>query len=238
MIYVGTSGFSYKQWSGIFYPEGLGARDYLAFYSRRFPTTEINNTFYRTPSARTCGVWADQVGEDFRFALKLTRRITHQKKLRDVDQEMNWFFTGAGALGSNLACILVQLPPWLRKDLTLLEDFLQNYASQSRLAFEFRHESWMGQETCELLHRFKAALVIVETDSRPPVREVTAPFVYVRLRKSSYLEPELEEWARWLTNFSKESFVYLKHEKSAPLLARQLLEMVRAEPRYWDHSPP
>ena len=125
MIYVGTSGLSYKEWKGVFYPDKLPAKDYLSFYSQHFSTTEINNTFYRSPSEGTSAKWAEQVPENFRFTLKLNRKITHNKRLKDVEDEMEWFLKGAAALGKKLGTLLVQLPPYFREDTEVLEHFLE-----------------------------------------------------------------------------------------------------------------
>lgn len=223
MIYVGTSGFSYPEWKGIFYPEKLSAKGYLNYYARYFTTTEINNTFYRSPRETTARAWSEQVPDHFRFALKLNRKITHEKRLKEVEEGMTWFLKGAAALGDKLGTILVQLPPYFRKDLTLLHNFLEKHSEAARLAVEFRHESWFTQETLELLEEHGASLVIVEADERPALREVTAPFVYLRLRKSGYTDEELQDWVRWIRLQQREVFVYLKHEEQAPSLAQCLL---------------
>ncbi len=224
MIYVGTSGFSYKEWKGGFYPEKLPADQYLEYYSERFDSTELNNTFYRMPSEKNTSRWAEQVPARFRFALKLSQRITHRKRLRNVDEEMGWFFNGARPLGEKLGCILVQLPPNFRQDMALLDDFLQAHGRHVRLAFEFRHASWLVPETYQLLGDRGAALVAAEEDDSPAVREVTAPFLYARLRKSTYTPGELTEWSNWLRDQSGDQFVFFKHEEQAPLLAAELLK--------------
>ena len=113
MIYVGTSGFSYPEWKGIVYPEDLPDRQYLSFYGQHFSSAEINNTFYRFPSAKTTQTWSEQVPDDFRFTLKMNRKVTHRKRLTDVEEEMDWFFNGASSLGGKLGTVLVQLPPLL-----------------------------------------------------------------------------------------------------------------------------
>ncbi|MDA2926409.1 DUF72 domain-containing protein [Acidobacteria bacterium AH-259-G07] len=223
MIYVGTSGFSYPEWKGIFYPEKLAAKHYLSFYAQHFSSTEINNTFYRSPSETTAGHWAEQVPKHFRFTLKLNQKITHKNRLGNVDDAMEWFLKGAAPLGDKLGTLLVQLPPYFREDKKVLEDFLQKYSKKAALAFEFRHPSWLTDNTFELLEAHAVALVVAESDERPALRTVTAPFVYVRLRKSEYSEDELQEWARWIASQKREAFVYLKHDTEAPRLAKQLI---------------
>lgn len=227
MIYVGTSGFSYKEWEGSFYPEKLGSGKYLEYYSQRLKTTELNNTFYRFPSEKYTVKWAEQVPDDFRFALKLNQRITHRKRLRGVGEEMGWFLTGAMPLGEKLGCILVQLPPNLRQDAEALEAFLAAHARNVPLAFEFRHDSWAAPEIFELLRRHKASWCVAETDDSPALREVTAPFCYLRLRKSDYSDEELAGWAKWLQSLTGDSFVYFKHELGAPRLALRLVEQLK-----------
>ena len=223
MIYVGTSGFSYKEWKGDLYPEDLPQSQYLHYYSRVFKTTEINNTFYRTPSEKTTANWASQVPPEFRFALKLTQRITHRKRLVECDEEMEWFFRGAAPLWGHLACLLVQLPPWFKQDLDVLEDFLVKFAAKAPLAVEFRHLSWFEPATYDLLREHKAALGVVESDKLEAVREVTAPFVYMRLRRSQNTSEGLEDWARWMAAQTGDVFAYVKHAGAAPGLARDLL---------------
>ncbi len=228
MIYVGTSGFSYKEWKGEFYPEKMTADEYLGYYSARFDSTELNNTFYRMPSQKITARWAEQVPAKFRFALKLNQRVTHRKRLRNVEEEMGWYFNGAQPLGEKLGCLLVQLPPNFRQDLPLLDEFLQAHGRHVRLACEFRHPSWLADETYQLLGDRGAALVVAEEDDSPAVRETTAPFVYVRLRKSSYTPQELADWAGWLRNQTGDQFVFFKHEQQAPFLAADLLKLLSA----------
>lgn len=224
MIYVGTSGFSYKEWKGAFYPEDLTPGEYLSYYGGKFNSTEINNSFYRIPSAKTTAGWASQVDSGFRFSLKLNQRITHKKRLRDCDEEMGWFATGSEPLREQLGCILVQLPPWFRQDLDVLDNFLSAHAPDWRLGVEFRHESWMEPETYRTLEKHQAALTVVETDKNAAVREITAPFVYVRLRKESYSAEELQDWADWFRSLQQDAYVYLKHSREAPAWARRLSE--------------
>ena len=227
MVYIGTSGFSYAEWKGVFYPDKLPAKDYLNFYSQHLSTTEINNTFYRFPSEATTSGWAQKVPESFRFSVKLNRRITHKKLLREVDEEMGWFLKGTEALGPKLGCILVQLPPYARKSLSVLETFLQTYSQQHHLALEFRHASWFSQDTYDLLREHGVSLVLVETDEQDAVMEITGSFVYIRLRKADYSDSDLARWAEWLSLQERDVFLYMKHDdKQAPLLARQLVSAI------------
>ena len=227
-ILIGTSGYSYKEWKGLFYPPDLAAKNYLRFYSERFATTEINNTFYRFPTESASAGWRDQVPLEFRFSVKLTQAITHRKKLREVADDMSWFLKGIEPLKVQLAAILVQLPPYLRKDIAALREFLDAFG-ELPLAFEFRHESWRDEETLTALADRKAALVIAETDEAPALREVPGRFAYLRLRKSGYASGELESWASWIKNLNVPSFIYLKHDEQAPVLASRLLEIVKSQ---------
>lgn len=231
MKLVGTSGFAYKQWEGAFYPEKTPAKKYLSFYARRFKTVEINNTFYRIPAAKTTRNWAGQVPDDFRFAIKLNQRITHRKRLHNVEEEMGWFFEGIAPLGAKLACLLVQLPPWFRQDLQVLGNFLADYASRTRLALEFRHGSWNDEATYDLLAAHGAALVAAESDKLEPVKKATGPLIYIRLRKSDYTLQELDDWARWIEPLSQPVLVYFKHAQNAPDQASYLLTSLRADVR-------
>ena len=224
MIYVGTSGFSYAQWKGTFYPEKLPAREFLSFYARHFSTTEINNTFYRSPSAETTAKWASQVPEGFRFTLKLNRKITHQSRLQDVGESMEWFLSGAEPLQDKLGTILVQLPPYFHAKNDRLAEFLEKYSGRVPMALEFRHPSWFSDETFGLLETHSTALVLTESDELPATRRVTGPFVYARLRKSRYKKQELSEWARWIHSQGCQAFVYFKHEVEAPRYVGQLTE--------------
>jgi len=226
-ILVGTSGFAYKEWKGSFYPEDLPAKKYLSFYAQHFSTTEINNTFYRMPTAKLCEGWYAEVPDDFSFTLKLSQRITHFKRLRNVDDEMGFFLDSAAGLKEKLGPILVQLPPNFKKDTEVLEGFLGKFASKGKLAFEFRHESWFADEVYDLLREHKTTLGVVEKEpgeGPDTPREVTGSFVYMRLRKGDYSADEMADWARWIGGQPVPVYCYLKHDERAPALAKELVE--------------
>ena len=241
-ILVGTSGFAYKEWKGTFYPEDLPAKKYLSYYAQHFSTTEVNNTFYRMPTAKLTEGWCAEVPDGFSFTLKLSQRITHFKRLKSIDEEMNFFLTSAAGLKEKLGPILVQLPPNFKKDIAVLtgqspvvsrakkdiavlEDFLAKFASQARLAFEFRHDSWFDDELFDLLRKHNAAFGVVEKEeSTNTPREVTGSFVYMRLRKGEYSADEMLDWARWIRSQTVPVYCYLKHDDRAPLLANELLK--------------
>jgi len=226
-ILVGTSGFSYPEWRGKFYPPDLSPKKFLSYYVQHFPTTEINNTFYRIPTTALVENWRDEVPAEFQFTLKVSQIITHRKKLKAVDSEMQRFLESAAALKGKLATLLVQLPPFLRKDLETLQEFLTKFSSKARLSFEFRHTSWFCDDLYQMLQRHRCALAVVEKEEGEGAdvpREVTAPFVYMRLRKGEYSDVELEDWAKWIRRQTVDVYCYLKHDDEAPLLAKRLLK--------------
>lgn len=229
-ILVGTSGFAYKEWKGSFYPEKLPAKKYLSYYAEHFRTTEINNTFYRMPTGKLCEGWYAEVPDDFSFTLKVSQRITHFKRLKNIDDEMDFFLNSAANLKEKLGPILVQLPPNFKKDLEVLEAFLEKFAKQAKLAFEFRHESWFDDELFQLLRKHNTAFGVVEKEegeSGVTPREVTGSFVYMRLRKGDYSKDEMLDWARWIKGQTIPVYCYLKHDERAPRLANQLLEALK-----------
>lgn len=213
-LWTGTSGFSYKEWKGRFYPDKLPAAKMLAYYSRRLASVEINNTFYRLPRRDLLDKWAAQVPDDFAFVLKASRRITHMKRLKDVDEPLEYLVTTAvGALGPRLGPILFQLPPYLRADAERLRDFLALIPEGVRAAFEFRHASWFVDEVYRVLADHGAALVAADTgEGDVPVVE-TAGFGYARLRRPGYEDGELARWAQTLRRPGwSDVFVFFKHE--------------------------
>src|SRR5262245_48231252 len=180
-LYVGTSGYSYKEWKGTFYPKDLPARQMLAYYGKRFRTVEINNTFYRMPTASLLEAWAGEVVGDFRFVLKAPQRITHMRRLKGVADQVSELLEVAAALKKRLGPLLFQLPPNMKKDVPRLREFLALLPSRRRAAFEFRHPSWFDEEVFELLHKHKAAMCIAEADDDLEVPFVaTADWGYLR----------------------------------------------------------
>jgi uncharacterized protein YecE (DUF72 family) len=225
-VLVGTSGFAYKEWKGSFYPDDLPAKKYLSYYAEHFRTTEINNTFYRMPTAKLCEGWYAEVPAGFSFTLKASQRITHFKRLKNVDDEMNFFLDSAAGLKEKLGPILVQLPPNFRKDTDVLEAFLTSFGAKAKLAFEFRHESWFSDDVFDLLRKHKTTLGVIEKEEGEgpdSPREVTGSFVYMRLRKGDYSRDEMLEWAGWIRAQSVPVYCYLKHDERAPMLAKALL---------------
>ena len=229
---TGTSGFSYKEWVGPFYPEKTPASAMLRYYAERFPTVEINNTFYRMPDTALLERWAQEVPAGFAFTLKAPQRITHIKRLKDTASDVAEFTRRAVVLGDRLGMLLFQLPPSLRKDLPRLRDFLAALPPERRVAVEFRHASWHDDEVYETLRARGAALCVMEDDD-----EEASPFVvtsedaYLRLRRTQYTEDDLRAWAdRIAAQPLERAWVYFKHEDEAlaPRFARQLEELWRA----------
>jgi uncharacterized protein YecE (DUF72 family) len=224
-VLCGTSGFSYAEWRGRFYPPDLDAGEMLAFYSSRLGTVEINNTFYQTPKAELLARWGDAVPSTFRFALKASRRISHVRRLKNASEEVGYFFYAAEALGEKLGPVLFQLPPFARKDAGVLRDFLGTLPKTARAAFEFRHPSWFDDETYGILSEYGAALCggDAEEGDRSPPLVATGKFGYLRLRAPSYDAPTLGAWAeRILHQPFEETYVYLKHEALGPMYAAHL----------------
>lgn len=230
---VGTSGFAYKEWKGNFYPEKLPQDEMLRFYAQQFRTVEINNTFYRMPSESVLDKWGQTVAEDFQFALKLNQQITHIKKLRDAASVLERFLQAASVLqhSARLGPILVQLPPTFRADLKLLDEFLALRPRAFRFAVEVRHASWYTDDFYAVLRKHGAALCLAETDEFTPPLEVTADFVYARLRKTEYAPKEIVAWRKnvdaWVQQ-GADVFVYLKHEEAGkgPAYAKKLMKHV------------
>src|SRR5215470_14839730 len=164
-LYVGTSGFSYKEWKGTFYPEDLPDKQMLHFYGERFRSVEINNTFYRMPKASVLEAWASDVPADFKFVLKASQRITHMQRLKDAKDSVSYLLDVSGALKARLGPLLFQLPPNMPKDTTRLSDFLGLLPLDRRAAIEFRHQSWFDDEIFDLLRKYQAVLCIAEAEN-------------------------------------------------------------------------
>jgi uncharacterized protein YecE (DUF72 family) len=228
-LLAGTSGFSYKEWLGKFYPEKLPAAEMLRFYAGHFATVEINNTFYRMPAEAMLARWADEVPADFAFTLKAPRRITHELRLKECEAHVAEFLKRAQALGGKLGPVLFQLPPFLKKDLPRLRDFLALLPAGGRAAFEFRNDSWQDDEVYEALRAKGAMLCYTDTDEgeSPPV-VATADCGYLRLRRTHYEDAELGTWAEKIAALALERvYVYFMHEDDAlgTAFARKLLDL-------------
>jgi uncharacterized protein YecE (DUF72 family) len=214
--FVGTSGYSYKEWKGSFYPEKLPAPQMLRYYAERLNTVEINNTFYRMPTEKVLLQWAEQVPEGFTFVLKASRRITHLKRLKDVDDETAYLLRTASVLGDKLGPMLFQLPPSMKKDIERLRAFLDLLPSRWLAAVEFRHGSWFDDEVSDTLRSRNVALAIAETEDTAVPFVSTADWGYLRLRREDYDASDLSGWAKRVTAQPWEAaYVFFKHEEEA-----------------------
>ena len=228
-LWVGTSGYSYKAWLGNFYPERLAAKEMLRFYASRLPAVEINNTFYRLPKESVLQSWAEQVPAEFSFVLKAPQRITHQKRLKDAESEVEYLFRVATVLGSHTGAVLFQLPPYLRKNLPILQNFLAILPADRAVAFEFRHASWFDDEVFGCLREHNRALCMAEMDETESANLIsTATWGYVRLRRSEYSHADLMSWKeRILAQPWDHAYVFFKHEDEGigPRLAGEFLTL-------------
>ncbi len=214
-LLAGTSGYSYKEWKGSFYPEKLAADGMLRYYAERFPTVEINNTFYRMPGEGMLSRWADEVPVHFAFTLKAPRRITHDKRLRGAEAEVAELLRRAARLGAKLGPLLFQLPPSLKKDLALLDDFLGTLPPGRQFAFEFRHPTWQDEDVYEALRTHDAMLCAADTDEgESPPLVATGKTGYLRLRRAAYSERDLKDWVKRIAAQPwARAYVYFKHEE-------------------------
>ena len=227
-LYVGTSGYSYKEWKGKFYPEDLPDKQMLHFYGERFRSVEINNTFYRLPKASVLEAWASEVPADFKFVLKASQRITHMQRLKDAGDSLSYLLKVAETLKDRLGPILFQLPPYLKKDAARLKEFLALLPPDRRAAFEFRHQSWFDDEVFGLLRDQQAVLCIAEAENDLDIPFVsTADWGYLRLRRPDYGDLELKAWSERVRQQSwSDAFIFFKHEEEGmgPKMAKRFLD--------------
>jgi uncharacterized protein YecE (DUF72 family) len=228
-FFVGTSGYSYTEWKGTFCPETLPQKKMLSYYAQRFSTVEINNTFYKMPKVGLLESWAQQVPNGFRFALKAPQRITHRKRLKDVEDETNEFLRAASVLKRSHGPLLFQLPPNFKKDLPRLEAFFDLIDRETLVAFEFRHESWFDDKVFDCLRNNSAALCVNDADDCPRSDLIsTAGWGYLRLRRERYAKKRLAKWIESLRSQRwDEAYVFFKHEETGtgPKLASRFLEL-------------
>ena len=217
-IFVGVSGFSYTSWKGKFYPKDLKSEDFLSFYAGKLNSVEINSSFYAPPSAAMVKSWSGRTGEDFRFAVKSPRLITHTLKLgKGAPEAADRLSKTLDLLGRKLGPVLFQLPPFSRQDLKVLESFLTETVTVKKKVFEFRHESWLNDSTYQMLDKHDAGFCIAETEDMRPVLKVTGGLPYFRLRRDVYSAKDIAEWTekiREIIKRSDEAFVYLRHDET------------------------
>lgn len=224
--WFGTSGFSYKEWKVIFYPEDLPEKKFLEYYASQFNSVEIDYTFYRMPNSKTVGAWRAATPDGFKFALKASQKITHKERLQTPSEALDYLLSVVPGLESRLGVLLYQLPPFFRCDRQRLETFLSVLPHGIPRAFEFRHPSWFVDEVYKLLEKYNAALSINDGDEQTTPIQLTAGLSYVRLRKSEYTAEQREEWKQRIRSWVKQGvdvFAFIKHQDNpnAPLAARE-----------------
>jgi uncharacterized protein YecE (DUF72 family) len=222
--YIGTSGWHYEHWRGLFYPEKLDKARWLEFYAGHFTTVELNNTFYRLPSENAFDTWRDSTPADFTFAVKVSRFITHIKRLKDVGEPLERFIARAQILGDKLGPLLYQLPPNMHRNDDRLESFLSTLPPVVRHVIEFRHESWLDEEVFDILRRYNVGLCVFDMPDVTCPIVATADFAYIRFHGSTglyfscYSDGELMSWAKRLKNLAqnlKAVYVYFNNDAEA-----------------------
>ena len=235
-VRIGTSGWAYKDWNGPFYPEEVKAAGRLEYISRRFRTLEINASFYRMPTEAAVAGWRAQTPDDFLFAWKASRFITHNKKLKDPEEPLAYMFSRIAGLGPKIGPILFQLPPNLHRNDERLESFLDALPDGHRYSLEFRHPGWYAEAVLEMLRARNVALCLSDHHHAPAPREATADFIYLRGHgpggryHGRYGEAALRDWAASIRTWRKarEVFVYFDNDikSAAPADAQQLMGML------------
>jgi len=232
-VFVGVSGFSYSSWIGRFYPEGLKNDEFLGYYSRHLGGVEINSSFYAAPSAAMVKTWSAKTAEEFRFAFKAPRLITHVLKLGKGASEASAKLSATiENLGPRLGPVLFQLPPFSKLNQDLLQSFLTDTAGIGPKVFEFRHPSWFTESTYRLLDEHQAGFCIADTEDLEPKFKVTGGLAYFRLRKDSYDEKAVDTWAEKIHRYSdgaKECYVYFRHDETGEnaILAQRLSKSLK-----------
>jgi len=228
MIWVGTSGYNYPEWKGSFYPEKMPATKMLPYYAERFPTVEINYTFYRAPNEKILTGWSQATPDRFKLTLKAPRRITHDSRLRNVAEPVRQFLEVSSTLGSKLGALLFQLPPNLKKDLSLFDAFLDTLPPRVCAAFEFRHESWLDEEIYARLRGRNLGLCVADSERLSTPVVLTADYADFRLRDEGYTPDDIARWADVIGEKASacgDVFVYFKHEEEGkgPEFAKLLM---------------
>jgi len=243
-LYIGTSGWSYKSWKRVFYPEDLSERRWLEYFAKNFKTVELNSSFYRLPVESTFLGWYKKTPKDFIFAVKVSRFISHIKYLKDCKRAWNLFYQRAKNLKKKLGPFLIQLPPNWRKDLKRLKDFVKmakEIAPKERFAFEFRHESWFCSQVYQYFKKEKNVTFCIADSKRwPMTNELFGDFAYIRfhgprsLYASKYPERQLKKWAKIIKKLLKRGldvFCYFNNDFSGFAIedARVLLKFTKKE---------
>ena len=230
-FYVGTSGYSYKEWKGSFYPEDVSTDEMLRYYGGQFGAVEINNTFFRMPKPEVLEAWAAEVPADFKFVLKASRGITHMKRLKNAGDSVAYLLKMIAGMKQRIGALLFQLPPNMKKDVPRLREFLALLPKDRRAAFEFRHQSWFDDDVFDALREHNAALCIAEAEDGLDIPFVaTADFGYLRLRMPDYTDAQLKAWQKRVKDQKwSDAFVFFKHEDEArgPKLAKRFMELAK-----------
>lgn len=228
-LYVGTSGFSYKEWKGSFYPEKISPKEMLSYYASRLQAVELNNTFYRRPEKSMVESWKAQVPDNFRFSVKASQGITHFRRLKDAGDATRLMLESVSALEDRLGAVIFRMPENFEKDIKLLETFLKELPHDTPAVFDFRHPTWFDDEVAALLRSQSRVLCTSDIEELPGSDIVkTADWGYVRLRRVRYSERELKEWiSRIKAQDWKHTFVFFKHEDegTGPKLAAQFVAL-------------
>lgn len=229
-LYVGTSGYSYKEWKGKFYPPALAAKDMLSYYAAKLPAVELNNTFYRLPQPGMIETWKAQVPENFRFSVKASQGITHFRRLKDAGDATKRMLDIVSGLGDRLGAVIYRFPEDMEKDLKRLESFLKHLPPNPPAVFDFRHPTWFDDDVRKLLRSQNRVLCVSDTDELPAAAKIdkTADWGYVRLRRVSYSTADLRDWISRIKDQDwRNAFVFFKHEDegTGPRLAAEFINL-------------
>ena len=227
-LYVGTSGYSYKEWKGSFYPETIAPKDMLAYYAARLHAVEVNNTFYRTPQPNMIESWKAQVPENFRFSIKVPQVITHFRRLKDSGPQTRLLLKIVSVLEERLGAVIFRMPEDMKRDLKRLETFLKELPQDTPAVFDFRHPTWFDDEVAELLRSHNRVLCVSDIEELPPNQIKTADWGYVRLRRVVYSDADLKKWLKWIKAQKwKDTYVFFKHEDegTGPKLAERFMSL-------------
>ncbi len=229
-LLAGTSGYAFKEWKGHFYPEDLRDDAMLGFYSKKFPTVEINNTFYRLPKQNVLLDWASQVPDSFSFSIKASQRITHYARLKaESASALEFLLKNTEVMGDLLGPILFQLPPNLKRDMERLRAFLALLPAERKFAIEFRHETWFDDETYDALRERDVAMCTIEQPEFSSPLIATATWGYLRLHRFDYNSAMICDWAAKIrTQPWSDAFVYFKHDEGEGSGPPAVEEFVRA----------
>jgi uncharacterized protein YecE (DUF72 family) len=228
-LYVGTSGYSYKEWKGSFYPEKIAPHEMLAYYASRLHAVELNNTFYRMPQPNMIESWKAQAPEGFRFSVKAPQSITHFRRLSNARSQTEQMLKTVAALEDRLGAVIFRLPENMKKDLKRLETFLRELPADTPAVFDFRHPTWFDDEVVALLRSQNQVFCISDIEELPESYTFkTADWGYVRLRREHYTKAELVKWIKRIKAQKwKDTYVFFKHEDegTGPKLAAQFLDL-------------